>query len=45
MTVVTTELFMNVGMVILGALLRGHAPRLWPFLAPIFGTAPTSPKG
>ncbi len=36
---VLLTLLINAGLVLTGALLRGHAPRLWPVLAPIFGVA------
>ena len=43
MTPLEAAWLINIGLVVVGALLRGHAPRLWPFVAPIFGG--TNPPG
>ncbi len=39
MTGIETGLLIQLGLILTGAILRGHAPKVWGFLAPLFGAA------
>ena len=40
---VLTDLAIQVGLVLVGALIRSHAPKVWPYVAKIFGGTATTP--